>query len=255
MKFLVIGDSCTDKFIYGKCERICPEAPVPVFEPVKEKQNGGMAKNVQANIQALDVDCDIITQDNEITKTRYVDIKTNAMLLRVDVESEAENKFDYKQIKWGHYDAVLISDYGKGFLGPSTARNVCQYHDNVFWDSNKVKLKFDLPVNLKFLKINQYELEINRHLKTVISESRSVNKAYTRPDQIIVTYGYKGCKYMGKMYPPRNKIVAQDLSGAGDTFFAALAVSVTKGDDVEEALTFANDCASVVVSKRGVCTI
>ena len=120
-----------------------------------------------------------------------------------------------------------------------------------------MKLKFDLPVNLKFLKINQYELEVNKHLKMTVNASptSAANKAYTRSDQIIVTYGYKGCKYMGKMYKPRNKIVAQDLSGAGDTFFAALAVSITKGDGVEEALTFANDCASVVVSKRGVCTI
>jgi bifunctional ADP-heptose synthase (sugar kinase/adenylyltransferase) len=43
MKFLAIGDSCTDVFIYGRCERICPEAPVPVFIPVKEKTNGGMS--------------------------------------------------------------------------------------------------------------------------------------------------------------------------------------------------------------------
>ena len=113
MKFLVIGDSCTDRFVYGKCERICPEAPVPVFTPVKVKENGGMTKNVQANVQALGVDCDILTQDNEIIKTRYVDIKTNQMLLRVDVEDKAESKFNYRHVLWGIYDAVLISDYGK----------------------------------------------------------------------------------------------------------------------------------------------
>ena len=61
MKFLVIGDSCTDKFVYGKCERICPEAPVPVFNPVKETSNGGMAANVKANVESLDVECDLIT--------------------------------------------------------------------------------------------------------------------------------------------------------------------------------------------------
>ena len=73
-------------FIYGKCERICPEAPVPVFVPVNEITNGGMAKNVQANVEALGVECDVITHTNEIRKTRYVDIKTNQMLLRVYVE-------------------------------------------------------------------------------------------------------------------------------------------------------------------------
>ena len=39
MKILVIGDSCKDKYIYGLCDRMCPEAPVPVFQPVKEKSN------------------------------------------------------------------------------------------------------------------------------------------------------------------------------------------------------------------------
>ena len=66
MKFLAIGDSCTDVFIYGKCDRICPEAPVPVFSPIKTKTNGGMAANVQANVKALGVDCDLITHNNEL---------------------------------------------------------------------------------------------------------------------------------------------------------------------------------------------
>ena len=66
MKFLVIGDSCTDKFIYGKCERICPEAPVPVFTPTGATSNGGMAKNVQANVIALGFDCDIETNKSKI---------------------------------------------------------------------------------------------------------------------------------------------------------------------------------------------
>ena len=68
IKFLVIGDSCIDKFVYGVCDRICPEAPVPVTNPTKVKKSGGMALNVQANVQALGVDCDIITNGELITK-------------------------------------------------------------------------------------------------------------------------------------------------------------------------------------------
>ena len=251
MKFLVIGDSCTDRFVYGKCERICPEAPVPVFTPAKVKENGGMAKNVQANVQALGVDCDILTQDSEIIKTRYVDIKTNQMLLRVDVEDKAESKFNYRHVLWGIYDAVLISDYGKGFLDSSTTRNVCQYHNNVFLDS-KTKLKHDLPNNLRFLKINQYELEMNEWLMLRVGNG---DLSHREAKQIIITYGHEGCKYMGKMYPPPERVVAQDLSGAGDTFLAALAVSATQDDNVEKAIDFANKCAAKVVSKRGVCTV
>ena len=63
MKVLVIGDSCTDKFIYGECNRICPEAPVPVFNPIEQKSNGGMAKNVFNNLKSLASkwDIDLIT--------------------------------------------------------------------------------------------------------------------------------------------------------------------------------------------------
>ena len=228
---------------------------MPVFSPVKERTNGGMAANVQANVRALGVDCDLITQSNEILKTRYVDIKTNQMLLRVDENDASEDKFDYKSIPWGKYDAVLVSNYGKGFLRPCAIRDICQYHDNVYLDSNKVKMNCDLPLNLRFLKINEHELEINAHWKHHVHPSQHGDSSYNRPAQIIVTLGHKGCSYMGKVYPPPEKVVAQDLSGAGDTFLAALAVSLTRVGDAETAIDYANECASKVVAKRGVRTV
>ncbi len=255
MKFLTIGDSCKDVFIYGKCERICPEAPVPVFNPTETKTNGGMAANVQANVRALGVDCDLITQSNEILKTRYVDIKTNQMLLRVDENDSTEDSFNYKDVSWGKYDAVLVSNYGKGFLRSCAIRDICQHHDNVYLDSNKVNMNCDLPLNLTFLKINEYELEINKHWKSHLHPSQHGDSSYNRPAQIIVTLGHKGCQYMGKTYPPPERVVAQDVSGAGDTFLAALAVSMTRVGDSETAIEYANECASKVVGKRGVRTI
>jgi len=234
---------------------MCPEAPVPVFVPVKRKTNGGMAANVQSNVIALGVECDLITHSNEILKTRYVDIKTNQMLLRIDENDEAEDKFNYKNVPWDKYDAVLVSNYGKGFLRTCAIRDICQYHDNVYLDSNKVQMNCDLPLNLKFLKINEQELEVNKHWKHHLHSSVHGDSEYNRPAQIIVTLGHKGCKYMGKVYPPPEKIIAQDLSGAGDTFLAALAVSMTRVGDAEVAINFANECSSKVVGKRGVATI
>ena len=253
MKFLAIGDSCKDVFIYGKCDRICPEAPVPVFIAAKERTNGGMAANVQANVEALGVECDLITQSNEILKTRYVDIKTNQMLLRVDENDASEDKFDYRKVPWDKYDTVLVSDYGKGFLRKCGIRDICQYHDNVYLDSNKVKLDCDLPLNLKFLKINEYEIEFNPWLKHHLRPNGG--EMYSRCNQIILTLGHKGCQYMGKIYEPPEKVVTQDVSGAGDTFLAALAVSMTRVGDVDTAIDYANECATKVVSKRGVRTV
>ena len=50
---LVIGDSCTDKFVYGKCERICPEAPVPVADLVWKSIADGMAGNVKRQFELI----------------------------------------------------------------------------------------------------------------------------------------------------------------------------------------------------------
>ena len=38
---LVIGDICEDVYVYGSCNRLAPEAPVPVFTKINEKRNGG----------------------------------------------------------------------------------------------------------------------------------------------------------------------------------------------------------------------
>jgi bifunctional ADP-heptose synthase (sugar kinase/adenylyltransferase) len=89
IKILVIGDSCTDVFIYGNNFRLAPEGPAPVFNPVLTKSNGGMALNVHANIKAIGAEVTLITQKEEIYKTRYVDERTNSLLLRVDTNDKA----------------------------------------------------------------------------------------------------------------------------------------------------------------------
>ena len=97
MKFLVIGESCSDRFCYGKAERLCPEAPAPVFIPESGVNNLGMASNVYRNILAIDESTNkgipyrnkvnLFTNETEGHKTRYIDIQSNQMFLRVDTDS------------------------------------------------------------------------------------------------------------------------------------------------------------------------
>ena len=70
MKILVIGESCRDIFNYGVCSRLCPEAPVPIFNPKKTIESLGMAYNVYKNLESLDAPSRILTNDNykRITK-------------------------------------------------------------------------------------------------------------------------------------------------------------------------------------------
>ena len=73
-KVLLIGETCIDVHVYGKVNRLCPEAPAPVFNKMSSKENLGMAGNVSSNLNALNVSHDFLTNSNfeSVKKIRYV---------------------------------------------------------------------------------------------------------------------------------------------------------------------------------------
>lgn len=246
MKILVIGDSCIDKFVYCDIERICPEAPVPVLKPVRVKTNPGMAANVVKNLKSLEVKVDIITNDNNIIKTRYVDTRSGQMVIRVDKNDECK-RIDISNIlctiDWENYDAIIISDYCKGFLSYLDIEYIASSHPLTFLDTKKQL--GDWCSNISFIKINEFE-----HKKNF---ERLPNYPFIL-DKMIVTMGSKGCKHKNKMYPVP-EVSVKDVSGAGDTFLAGLVVKYTQNNNIEQAIEFANDCATKIVQKRGVATL
>ena len=66
--------------------------------------------------------------------------------------------------------------------------------------------------------------------------------------------GSKGCKYKNRTYSVP-EVSVKDVSGAGDTFLAALVVAYLKKNDIKSAIKFANKCSTKVVQKRGVAII
>ena len=240
MKVLVIGDSCLDVFVYGNVDRICPEAPVPVINPVDVKENDGMALNVVNNLRSLGVETDSITNSTLIEKVRYIDDKTNQMLLRMDTYDRCD-RCNLTGIRWDEYNAVVISDYNKGFLEEEDIEIICRSHSTVFMDTKK-RLG-DWAKDANYIKLNQYEYKDS---KPYIESSTDLE------DKLIVTYGDKGCYYKGKYYPPENMVEVKDACGAGDTFLSAFAVHMVKYNNIEGAIAFAQQCAGDVVSKRGV---
>jgi bifunctional ADP-heptose synthase (sugar kinase/adenylyltransferase) len=92
-KFLVIGDSCLDVYVYYTSNRFCPDAPVPVLNPIRTISSLGMAGNVADNLKELNVEVDFITNTESIKKIRYVDDRTNHMFIRID-----EGEFNIKRI-------------------------------------------------------------------------------------------------------------------------------------------------------------
>ena len=259
MNVLVVGDSCEDVFIYGDIERISPEAPVPVFKPTREEKNGGMARNVAENVEALDMHIHTVTNKNSIIKIRYVENRSGQMVLRVDEHDYCErikedllkgikkNKFErppfgFSSQQWGHYDAIIISDYCKGFLEESDIEHICKYNKNVFIDTKK-KLG-EWIKDADFIKINELEYQKNHE---VLSENGFEEK-------LIVTLGSKGCRYNGKDFPVE-EVPVKDVSGAGDTFIAGLVRGYLDTNNIESAIEFAQECTTVVVQKHGVATV
>ena len=243
MKILVIGESCRDIFHYGECSRLCPAAPVPVFKSVSIEKNGGMAKNVQENLNSLGVETDIVTNEGwtTITKTRYVDLNSNHMFLRVDENDDLYGKInlDISQKKdFEIYDAIVVSDYNKGFLSTHTLQKVSRLHSLVFLDTKKILGEW--CNDFRFIKINNREYE---------STKRTLTK--NLKEKLIITRGPYGSEHEGELFPV-SSVEVKDTSGAGDTFLAALVKKYVETKDIKQSIVFANECATSVVQKRGV---
>lgn len=245
MRVLVVGESCRDIFHYGICERLCPDAPVPVFKPTYTIENNGMAMNVENNLKAMNVDVDLHTNENwqELTKTRYVDSKTNHMFIRIDEGEEDYGSSNIQTIAicYDFYDAVIISDYNKGFLTQGDIQWIVKQHPITFLDTKK-------PIgnwcrDVKFININNHEFS---------KAKKRLSKEIV--DKLIITTGPEGALYRGKKFPvPQVEI--KDSSGAGDTFISALAVKFVQCGDIDQAIRAANLAATKVVQKKGVTTI
>jgi len=249
-KILVIGDSCTDVHIYGTVNRLCPEAPVPITVPVFETRNGGMAANVRDNLESLGNEVRLITNSESIEKIRYVDKKTNQIMLRVDRGptklKPCENEIIH-DVGYDIFDVIIISDYNKGFLTEDHICYIAKQHPLVFVDTKKL-ITDDMMRYVSFFKINQHEYERNLEFWKSVS-----NPQYSEQikDKLIVTYGSDGCIYNDKAYKV-DKVSIKDNSGAGDTFLSGLVTEYLNTGDIDKALRFANKCATVVVQQRGV---
>lgn len=240
-KILVIGDSCEDIYIYGKCDRLCPDAPVPVLIPQKKIRNGGMAMNVFENIKSIHDNVEIITNEKIITKTRYVDEKTNQMLVRIDSEKTSlERITNLDKINFSDYNLIVISDYCKGFLEIDDIEYICNNHKNVFIDTKKILGPY--CYNAKIIKINEFEY--NNNLKSHVDLEPFKNK-------LIVTLGSKGCRYNDIIYTV-DTVEIKDMTGAGDTFISCLAVNYLNNLNIEESIKFANQCSTIIVQHKGV---
>ena len=141
LKVLLIGESCQDVYRYGICNRVSPEAPVPVLDFVKEKISYGMAANVKSNLESFGIAVDFLSNKSEdIIRRRFVDLKCYQQLMREDVNNHIKPLIPQF---FGEYDAVVFSDYDKGLIDNEFAYSGCilkinkkEYDESVSIPSN-----------------------------------------------------------------------------------------------------------------------
>ena len=157
-KILVIGDLMIDKYLWGECDRVSPEAPVQIINVTKETKVLGGAGNVVhnlvtlgANVEVLSVigGCEIsnelrklfkninlsseylIEQKDRITSKKTRIVSAQQQVIRYDIESSEEiNKISerklidtYKSII-SSFELVILSDYGKGVITSYVAQEI-----------------------------------------------------------------------------------------------------------------------------------
>ena len=242
LKVLIIGDSCVDKYFYGVCERLSPEAPVPILKHIKTDIKNGMALNVLENFNSFDVQAEIITNEQTITKERFIDIKSKSHLLRFDHgENKRLQQISIDKIKRAgieDFNAVVLVDYDKGTLEK----------ENICYISTQCKNgKIPLFVDSKKEDLSWYE---NSIIKINNIEEKRVKK-YPLEHELIVTYGKSGARYIDTLYKT-TPVEVHDVCGAGDTFFASLIFKYLLTNNLSKSIKFANECARITVTKSGV---
>ena len=231
-KILLIGDSCVDEYKVGTVDRLSPEAPVPVIKIVDTIQVPGMASNVHRNLVNLNCQITFITNPEIITKTRYIDKRSGQHLLRVDDEPAITPFSGFVGTPLDTFDAVVISDYNKGFLTYEHIEYIIHNSNGpVFIDTKKTDLE---RFQGAWVKINQ--------LESTLLTSKCTG--------LIVTLGGKGAKLWDNHYLTK-EVEVTDVCGCGDTFLASLAVQYLFTKDIEKAILFANAAAGLTVQHRG----
>jgi len=163
MSILVIGDIILDSYIWGDVDRICPEAPVPVVNVKRESSMLGGSANVAVNLKTLGCEVALsgvvgrdghqeeifkhLKQKGILAEGVITDIKRpttrktrvvagHQQVVRFDYETRVEmtditNKkmFQYIKKNWDTFDAVIVSDYGKGVISRALLEMLHALHD------------------------------------------------------------------------------------------------------------------------------
>lgn len=294
-KILVVGDVMLDRYWWGSVNRISPEAPVPIVQMEKMSLVAGGAANVAANLAGLgaapylfgikgsDAEADLMTDildqagitNHSITPIsgRKTTIKTRIVahsqhVVRIDQESseplsnaDADGILLQISAILDNIDAVIISDYAKGFL---TDHLLGRLIETV---RSSGKLLIVDPKGRDFLRYkgasvitpNRKEAAdaaaLDLDQPDLVSRSGAMLMESLDLDALLITEGENGMTLFQKDVESTHlESLARnvyDVTGAGDTVIATFAAAAATGAAFIDCAQLANAAAGLVVGKIG----
>lgn len=295
IRCLVIGDLMLDEYLWGKAERISPEAPVQVVDVLREELRLGGAGNVVNNLVALGAQvavCSVIGDDQNgwsllkefgrrnvaidaifldpgrrtSRKTRVV--AANQQIVRIDRESREAlpTAFEMQICDWvaahiSEFNVIVLSDYSKGVLTPAVIAAIVSLAAET-----AIPVLVDPKGNdyirysgATLLTPNRKEAETASGI--AIRDADSLTQAANAIMDtvglryLLITRSEEGMSLFSKgeeaVHIPTVAREVFDVSGAGDTVLAALAVGIAAGCGMAEAARLANVAAGIAVGKLG----
>ena len=291
VRLLVVGDVMLDRYWFGEVSRISPEAPVPVVKVERSEERLGGAANVARNAAALGAVTALLSvvgdddagrtvcrllEDGQIDAALHVDrdidttvklrvIGRQQQLLRIDFETAPSH--EVLQAKLADFesrivqsDVVILSDYGKGGLTHIAEMiRIARAHDKPVLVDPKGD-EWGKYAGATVITPNRSEL------RAVVgrwsSEEELAAKAQKlrgelRLEALLVTRSEEGMTLFADEvhHQPAQAREVFDVSGAGDTVIATLAVMIAAGADWAESIRVANIAAGIVVGKLGTAVV
>jgi len=294
-KIAVFGDVMLDHYLEGDADRISPEAPVQVIEIQNERYILGGAGNVVNNLVVFGADVSlfsvigddkngdrilkmfkdigvdtsgVIKDENRQTSIKSRILSRHQQIIRFDRENRDEISQDIEiqilerfQKYIENFNVILISDYGKGFISNSLSQKIVEIAKK-----RGVKVLID-PKGEDYSKYRgAYLIKPNRkEAFEAIKGEKSIDRVGVELihrfnfEKVVITLSENGVKLFHKngtvdSFPTKARDVF-DVTGAGDTVLSALAVGVSSGISLEEAIQFANLSAAIVIGKVGTSTV
>ncbi|MBK6636866.1 MAG: D-glycero-beta-D-manno-heptose-7-phosphate kinase [Rhodocyclaceae bacterium] len=290
-RVLVVGDVMLDRYWFGDVARISPEAPVPVVKVERSEERPGGAANVARNCADLGASVGLLSvvgtdeaggtlkrlmaasavdtsfhEDpglNTTVKLRV--IGRQQQLLRIDFENSPDHEVLESKLaefveRVNHCDVVILSDYGKG--GLAHIREMIR----LAREAGKAVLvdpkgdDYARYSGASLLTPNRSELRevVGKWADTAELESKAEKlRLQLGLDALLVTRSEEGMSLFEQDKVTHEPALARevfDVSGAGDTVIATLAVMLAAGESLAEAMRLANRAAGVVVGKLGTAT-